>query len=182
MHRQGRGSAHRPPRRRVTTAPEQLAAWREDRAASSEAVEDYVRAILHTARGPRLVASTTGVAEVLGVTPASVSSMFKKLARLELVAYLPYRGVSLTSEGTRLARRLAHRHRLIETFLTQALGMTPQRAHLEADRLEHHVSAELEALIARHLSEPPAGAPREPTSPQSSVGADATNRSDWASA
>lgn len=65
----------------------------------SEAVEDYIRAIFRTARGPRQVASTTEVADFLGVTPASVSNMFKKLARRELVLYLPYRGVSLTADG-----------------------------------------------------------------------------------
>ncbi len=120
----------------------------------SEAVEDYVRAIFRTARGPRQVASTTEVADFLGVTPASVSNMFKKLARRQLVLYLPYRGVSLTAEGERLALRVTRRHRLLETFLVEALGMSPERVHAEADRLEHHISAELEGLIAARLGQP----------------------------
>jgi DtxR family transcriptional regulator, Mn-dependent transcriptional regulator len=117
----------------------------------SEAVEDYVRAILRTARGPRRVASTTEVAECLGVTPASVSSMFKKLARLELVVYVPYHGVTLTPAGAELALRLTRRHHLLEAFLIESVGMAPQLVHEEADRLEHHISPELERLIAARL-------------------------------
>jgi len=138
----------------VTSAAEQLAADGDGRTAGSEAVEDYVRAIFRTARGPRRVASTTEVADFLGVTPASVSNMFKKLARRELVLYLPYRGVSLTAGGERLALRVTRRHRLLETFLVEALGMSLERVHAEADRLEHHISGELEELIAARLGEP----------------------------
>lgn len=122
--------------------------------ADSEAVEDYVRAIDRTARGPRRIAATTAVAEFLGVAPASVSSMFKKLARLDLVIYVPYRGVSLTRAGMQLALRVTRRHRLLEAFLVEAVGMPLERVHGEADRLEHHISYEFEALIAARLGEP----------------------------
>lgn len=138
----------------MTSAAEQIAADKHGPTAGSEAVEDYVRAIFRTARGRRRVASTTEVAEFLAVTPASVSSMFKKLARLELVIYAPYRGVSLTTPGTHLALRVTRRHRLLETFLVDALGMPLEEVHDEADRLEHHVSPALEALIAARLGEP----------------------------
>lgn len=136
------------------TPAEQPAAGMEGPAAGSEAVEDYVRAIYRTARGRRHVASTTEVAGFLAVTPASVSSMFKKLARLELVVYVPYRGVSLTANGTELALRVTRRHRLLETFLVEILGMPLERVHIESDRLEHHISSEVEALIAARLGEP----------------------------
>ena len=135
----------------MTSATRQLAARSDPRAASSEAVEDYVRAIRRTARGPRRVASTTEVALSLGVRPASVSSMFKKLARLELVVYHPYRGVSLTPDGAEIASRLTRRHRRLETFFVEVLGMSAERAGDEADRLEHHISAELEALISARV-------------------------------
>jgi len=133
---------------------ERIAAGRDGLATGSEAVEDYVRAILRTARGGRRVASTSEVAEFLAVAPASVSSMFKKLARLELVAYVPYRGVTLTPQGMELALRVTRRHRLLEAFLVEALGMALERVHAEADRLEHRISPELEALIAARLDEP----------------------------
>ena len=121
--------------------------------AESEAVEDYVRAISRTARGQRRIASTTEVAGCLDVTPASVSSMFKKLERRGLVVYLPYRGVKLTPGGQDLALRLERRHRLLETFLVESLGVSRESMRAEADRLEHHMSEELEDLIAARLRE-----------------------------
>jgi DtxR family transcriptional regulator, Mn-dependent transcriptional regulator len=131
------------------------------RLAGSEAVEDYVRAIHRTARGPRRVASTTLVAAFLDVTPASVSSMFKKLARLELVTYVPYRGVTLSAAGQRLAVRLTRRHGLLAAFLAETLDVSLDRVDVEADRLEHRVSAELEELIALRLGGEPPAAPAE---------------------
>ncbi len=139
----------------MTSSTEPLAVRAEVPAASSEAVEDYVRAIFQTARGPRKLASTTEVAAHLTVTPASVSSMFKKLARLNFVVYEPYRGVRLTAAGERVALQVTRRHRLLETFLVETLGMSLERVHAEADRLEHHISAELEDLIAARLGNRP---------------------------
>lgn len=120
----------------------------------SEAIADYLKAIRRIARGPRRIASTTGVAQFHGVAPASVSSMFRRLAALGLVRYVPYCGVTLTSTGERLAARLARRQRLLESFLVERLGMTWERAHAEADRLEHHISAHLEQVLAASLGEP----------------------------
>ncbi len=120
----------------------------------SATVEDYVKTILRAGRGPHRTASTTGVAEALGVTPGSVSAMFKRLADLQLVVHVPYRGVTLTRDGERLALRILRRHRLLETFLVEHLGMPWDRVHAEADRLEHHLSEELEQRIAERLGEP----------------------------
>ena len=165
-----------------------IATGRDDPAAGSEAVEDYVRAIHRTARGRTRVASTTEVAGFLGVTPASVSSMFKKLARLELVVYAPYRGVSLTADGTELALRVTRRHQLVETFLVELLGMPLEHVHREADRLEHHISSEVEALIAARLGGSPSGPDEDPIpapdadAVQSPVGCGPAKRSDCASA
>lgn len=119
----------------------------------SPAVDEYVRAIFETARGPRRVASTTPVATFLGVTPTSVSGMFKKLARLELVTYVPYQGVSLTPFGQRRALCLARRQRLLAKFLAEALGVGVERISIDAGRLGHHMSADLEDLIAKRLGE-----------------------------
>ena len=65
---------------------------------SSEAVENYAKAIYSLQRraGGEAV-STNDLAERLDVTPASASSMIKKLAELGLVAHVPYKGVQLTS-------------------------------------------------------------------------------------
>jgi len=121
----------------------------------SEAVEDYAKAIyaLHSRQNTDAV-KTNAIAHRLGVTPGSASSMIKKLADLGLVAHVPYRGVRLTGEGERIALEVLRHHRLLETYLNQALGMPWDRVHDEAETLEHHISEELEKRIASTLNDP----------------------------
>lgn len=128
---------------------------------SSPAVEDCVRAI-HALQTDNGTATTTTLAGRLGVTPGSASAMVKRLAELGLVDHAPYRGAVLTPTGTRAALEVTRHHRLLETFLAQELGMPWEQVHAEADRLEHVLSEELEALIAAKLGDPdhdPHGAP-----------------------
>ena len=80
--------------------------------------------------------------------------MLKKLADLGLADYIPYRGVSLTAAGEKVALEVIRHHRLIEAYLSDALGMPRDRVHEEAEVLEHYISEELEALIAAKLGEP----------------------------
>ncbi len=120
----------------------------------SEAIEDYAKAIYALSQdrpGPVLNGE---VAERLGVAPATATSMLKKLDGLGLVDYLPYRGVTLTPAGEKVALEVIRHHRLIEAYLSEALGMPDDMVHAEAEVLEHHISEELEALIAAKLGEP----------------------------
>ena len=80
--------------------------------------------------------------------------MLKRLAELGLVEYVPYKGVSLTPAGEKVALEVIRHHRLIEAYLSEALGMPEDRVHEEAEVLEHYISEELEALIAAKLGEP----------------------------
>ncbi len=120
----------------------------------SQAIEDYAKAIYTIAserQGPVLNGE---VAQRLGVTPATATAMLKKLADLGLADYVPYRGVSLTPAGEKVALEVIRHHRLIEAYLSEALGMPPERVHEEAEVLEHYISEELEALMAAKLGEP----------------------------
>src|SRR4051794_3201774 len=120
----------------------------------SAAVEDYAKAIyaLQTAGdGP---VSNNALAERLGVSAASASGMVKKLAELELVEHVPYRGSELTPAGRRVALEVLRHHRLLELYLAQSLGVPWDRVHDEAEVLEHHISEELEELIAVKLGNP----------------------------
>jgi DtxR family transcriptional regulator, Mn-dependent transcriptional regulator len=122
--------------------------------ASSPAIEDYSKAIYALEqRGPEPV-STNALAERLGVTPASASGMVKRLGELGLVTHQPYRGVSLTESGRRLALEVIRHHRLLELYLVQDLGVPWDRVHEEAEVLEHVLSEELEELIAAKLGHP----------------------------
>jgi DtxR family Mn-dependent transcriptional regulator len=99
-------------------------------------------------------ASTNDLAARLGVTPASVSGMVRKLTDVGIVEHEPYRGVRLTQEGRRVALEVLRHHRLLELFLEQELGMSWDRVHAEAEVLEHVISEELERLIAARLGDP----------------------------
>ncbi|MDP8943645.1 MAG: metal-dependent transcriptional regulator [Actinomycetota bacterium] len=126
---------------------------REHGSAPSEAVEDYSKAIFMLQRHGRSV-SNTALAERLGVTPASASAMVKRLAEMGLAEHEPYRGVSLTPAGEAVALEILRHHRLLETYLAEALGMPWDRVHDEAEVLEHYLSEELEELIAGKLGDP----------------------------
>src|SRR5450759_2871206 len=120
----------------------------------SQAVEDYSKAIFSLeSRGEEPV-STNALAERLGITAGSVSAMLKKLDELGLITRVPYRGARLTPEGRRLALEVIRHHRLLESFLSEALGMPWDRVHDEAEILEHVLSDDLEKLIARKLGNP----------------------------
>ncbi len=122
---------------------------------ASEAEEDYVKAIyaLQGRTGGRPV-STTHLAERLTVTPGSASAMITKLARRGLAQHTPYKGVTLTAAGERVALEVMRHHRLLELYLSEHLDMPWERIHSEADRLEHVLSEELEARIAAKLGHP----------------------------
>ena len=120
----------------------------------SSAVEDYSKAIYtleHRGDGP---VSTNALAERLGVTAASASGMVKRLGELGLVTHQPYRGVTLTEAGQRVALEVIRHHRLLELYLVESLGVPWDRVHDEAEVLEHVLSEELEELIAAKLGDP----------------------------
>jgi DtxR family transcriptional regulator, Mn-dependent transcriptional regulator len=122
----------------------------------SEAIEDYAKAIYALQRhaGGEGGVSTNDLAERLGVTPASVSAMLKKLAERGLARHEPYRGVQLTPEGERVALEVLRHHRLLELYLAEHLGVPWDRVHAEAEALEHYISEDLEARIAAKLGNP----------------------------
>jgi DtxR family Mn-dependent transcriptional regulator len=120
----------------------------------SQAIEDYAKAIYALERRDSEPVSTNALAERLGVTPASASGMVKRLGELGLVEHRPYRGVSLTENGRRLALEVIRHHRLLELYLVETLGVPWDRVHQEAEVLEHVLSEELEELIAAKLGDP----------------------------
>ena len=119
----------------------------------SDAIQHYLREVYKLGQSGERV-STTALAREMGVSPASVSAMVKKLAALELVSHAPYRGVSLTPAGERVALEVIRHHRLLELYLARTLGLHVDDVHDEADRLEHVISEELEARIDSALGYP----------------------------
>jgi DtxR family Mn-dependent transcriptional regulator len=127
---------------------------REPGAANTEAVEDYAKAIHalgHREQGP---VGTSALAERLGVSPGTVTAMLKRMDELGLVEHEPYRGVTLTPSGEKVALEVIRHHRLIEAYLSEALGMPWDRIHDEAEVLEHYISEDLEDRMAAALGDP----------------------------
>jgi DtxR family transcriptional regulator, Mn-dependent transcriptional regulator len=124
------------------------------RAEISDAVQDYSKAIWSLAQRSAEPVSTSAIAERLEVSPASASAMVKRLESMGLATREPYHGVRLTTAGERVALEVLRHHRLLELYLAEALGMTWDRVHEEAEVLEHAISPELSELIAAKLGNP----------------------------
>jgi Mn-dependent DtxR family transcriptional regulator len=112
--------------------------------------EDYIEAIwlLTEAKG---YARVSDIAEFLGLSPASVSRMIRKLGATGLVTHERYRGFALTEDGRRHGRLLLARHRLLERFLTLLGVGDPNDVARTVEGMEHHLGAavleRLEALV-----------------------------------
>lgn len=119
----------------------------------TETVEDYLKAIFAlTSRGE--TASTSAIAERVGVVPSSVTAMLHRLRDNGLVKQETWGRVALTEHGQEHAQAVVRRHRLLETFLHQVLGVAWDEIHDEAEVLEHHLSGRLEHLIDAALGFP----------------------------
>jgi DtxR family Mn-dependent transcriptional regulator len=119
----------------------------------SQTAEDYLKEIykLQTEQGR---ATTSALAERVGVSPPSATAMLKKLAELKLVRHERYHGVTLTRAGEKAAIEVIRHHRLLEQYLSETLGLPLDDVHAEAERLEHALSEELEARIDESLGFP----------------------------
>jgi DtxR family Mn-dependent transcriptional regulator len=118
----------------------------------TQAMEDYLKAIYRIGDGEPV--TMQHLAEELALSGPSVTNMVKRLHELGLVNHTRYRDVALTPAGEKIALRVIRHHRLLELYLTESLGFDWDQVHAEAERLEHHVSAELEARIASALGHP----------------------------
>ena len=116
-----------------------------------EMFEDYVELIadLIDNNGE---ARVTDLAERLAVTPATVNSALQRLVREGLVRKLPYRSIFLTDEGRKLAVNSKIRHQLVVSFLT-TIGVSQDVAEIDAEGIEHHISAETMAAFQRIIDE-----------------------------
>lgn len=120
---------------------------------STDSVQDYLKAIYVLQSYGREV-TTSGIAARLGVAPPSVSAMVKRLAAEGLVGHHPYREVRLTDAGEKAALGVVRRHRLVETYLHEALGLPWDEVHDEAEVLEHAVSERVVDAMDAALGHP----------------------------
>lgn len=121
----------------------------------TQSVEDYLKAVYELAFKEGRVA-TTHLAKHLGVSPASVTGMIKKLSETDppYLNYQKHQGVILTEDGEKIALEILRHHRLLESFLHDILGFPWDEVHDEADKLEHVISEKFEERIATILGNP----------------------------
>jgi len=118
-----------------------------------ESTEEYLEAIYRLEReGPGV--TTSALASELGVAPASVSGMLKKLDGDGYIEHRARGEAKLTPRGLEIGVRVIRRHRLAECFLTEMLGMPWDEVHEEACRLEHAISARVEQRLIDVLGDP----------------------------
>jgi len=120
----------------------------------SPKTEDYLKTVYRLEREAEESVSTSRLAEAMGVTAPTTTSMMEKLEERGFVEREKYEGVSLTPEGETVALEVVRHHRLLETFLAERLGYDWAEVHDEADRLEHHISEEFERRVAATLEDP----------------------------
>lgn len=142
---------------------------------ATSTVEDYLKCILlEEQQGSGGLVTMGQIAAALEVAPGTVTSMVKTLAASGLLTYEPYSGVSLTEAGRQLALHVLRRHRLVELFLVQVMGMDWSEVHADAEHLEHAVSERLIERMDEMLGRPEVDPHGDPIP---SAGGEVVNRS-----
>jgi DtxR family Mn-dependent transcriptional regulator len=116
--------------------------------------EDYIKAIYHLGKEENATVSTNAVAEQMETKPSSVTDMMKKLSDKGVVNYRPYKGVSVTEYGQKIALSLVRKHRIWEVFLVEKLNFSWDEVHEVAEQLEHIKSEKLIDELDKHLGFP----------------------------
>jgi DtxR family Mn-dependent transcriptional regulator len=125
----------------------------------AEVTEQYLKIIFKlTEEGG--TAKTTDIASALDVAPASVTEMLHKLSELGYVKHMPYKGVALKPKGRRIATKVLRKHRLLERFLADFVGISGRSTHEQACKMEHVLTDEAEhnlCMMMHHPAECPDG-------------------------
>ncbi|MBE6487922.1 MAG: metal-dependent transcriptional regulator [Methanosphaera stadtmanae] len=119
----------------------------------SENVEEYLETIYKKSLSNNM-AKTTEISKDLGIAPGSVTQMLKKLEEDGYVNYYQYKGVRLTDKGFKIARKIVRKHRILETFLYETLGIEMEDLHEQACAMEHSLSDEAERKLCQLLDYP----------------------------
>jgi DtxR family Mn-dependent transcriptional regulator len=125
---------------------------------TTSTVEDYLKQIYQAEQRSGGLIPTGQIAAALKVAPGTATAMMKTLADSGLITYEPYSGVRLTVAGTKLAAHVLRRHRVVELFLVQVMGMSWSEVHEDAELLEHAISDRLldrmDAILGRPAVDP----------------------------
>ncbi len=115
---------------------------------------DYLKTIYHLQKNKNRAIKSVELAKDLGVSKASVNEMIKKLANSGLVEYKRYTSINLTKRGIREAERIVYKHKILEGFLLNILGIKKSKIHSEAHKLEHDFSDDSIKKLEKILKKP----------------------------
>lgn len=119
----------------------------------SENVEMYLETIyVLTEEGS--VARTKDIANDWKVSQPSATEMVQKLASQGYLHYEPYKGASLTEKGMEIGRDVIRKHRLLERFLIEIVGVDDAKAEDAACHMEHVIPSEMERWVCTLLDHP----------------------------
>ena len=118
---------------------------------TSVSQEDYLKAIWEMLEEDQVPISAR-LAEELDVTPPAVTAAIKRMARDGHVKVQRGGHILLTPKGRKVAEHLMLRHHLAEMLLTEVIGLPWSKSHAEAERMEHAISPEVEALLLKRFS------------------------------
>jgi DtxR family Mn-dependent transcriptional regulator len=120
---------------------------------STSNTEEYLETLYSFEEEDR-PASTVEIAKRLGFAAPSVTEMLKRLAEQGYIRYEPYRDVSLTEKGRRIAKKITRKHRILERFLHDILNIRGSKAHRQACDMEHALSDAAENGLCKILQSP----------------------------
>jgi DtxR family Mn-dependent transcriptional regulator len=116
-------------------------------------IEEYLESIYKISQSEENV-KTSRISKDLGITPASVSEMLKRLDKMGYVEYSQYKGVKLTGKGLKIAKNITRKHRLLERFLHDILKLKDHFLHDQACEMEHTLSDDAERALCQVLEHP----------------------------
>jgi DtxR family Mn-dependent transcriptional regulator len=118
-------------------------------------VENYLKTLyVEQQRADHVLVAMGAIAAAMQVAPGTATAMVKTLAEAGLVEYEPREGARLSSKGEKLALHVLRRHRLVELFLVEVLGLDWSEVDVEAEELEHSISEKVLAKIDQYLGFP----------------------------
>ena len=118
-----------------------------------EIVEQYLKVIYKVTEDGGL-ARTTDIASTMDIAPASVTEMLHKLSAKGYIKHEPYKGAKLTAKGMRIACKVTRKHRLLERFLSDFIGVRGKSGHEQACKMEHALTDESEQQLCRLMNHP----------------------------
>lgn len=129
----------------------------------SESIEEYLEmlftieedlGLIYNINDDEVYVSTSMISNKLDIAPASVTQMLKKLNDLGYVTYVPYKGALLTENGLIRAKKVSRKHRILERFLFDVLGIKHEKIHEQACDMEHVLSDDAERALCHMLNHP----------------------------